>query len=276
MDSYDKYIGNELHQSDAITLSLVERYRAVIGHDGRASDLPYGLHWCLCLPKAPMPDLGLDGHPKTGRFLPESNLPRRMWASSEVQFLKPLDPNATIERISIIQSVKPKSGRSGELLFVNIEHLTKSNGEDAIREVQTIVYREPSQAKSELPIATDHDLSGWEFTESLKPTEALLFRFSALTFNTHRIHYDLPYTTREEGYPALVVHGPLMASLLLRFATQVLKGKTIKSFKFRGLAPAYCNEPLSLVANQIETGLDLAIIGSDARKVMAAEVVTGS
>ena len=276
MVDYETYIGNEFRQSDVITPALVERYRAVIGNEGRAADLPIGLHWCLCLPKAPMADLGIDGHPKTGGFLPKSELPRRMWASSDVHFLKPLITNATIERVSKIQSVKAKSGRSGELLFVNVEHATKNDGQDSIREVQTIVYRDASTAKGEFPKASDYDLSDWEYTESITPNETLLFRFSALTFNTHRIHYDVPYATGEEGYPALVVHGPLMASLLLRFATQLLKNKSINRFKFRGLSPAYCNETLNLVANRNENGLELAIIGSDGRSVMSAEVLSGS
>ena len=272
MTGYNTYIGNELRQSDAITPALIERYKAVIGHDGREADLPYGLHWCLCLPKAPMNELGTDGHLKTGGFLPKSDLPRRMWASSDVQFLKPLKESGSVERVSTIQSVKLKSGRSGELLFVNVEHITACDGQDSIREIQTIVYREASSSNLTLPNAKQHDLSEWEFTESLTPNEALLFRFSALTFNTHRIHYDLPYTMEEESYPALVVHGPLMASLLLRFATQILQDKTTESFKFRGVSPAYCNETISLAANREEEGLKLAIIGSDGRTVMSANM----
>ena len=273
MIDYDTYIGNELHQSDVITAALVQRYKAVIGDDGQDFNLPYGLHWCLCLPKAPMAELGLDGHPKTGEFLPKSDLPRRMWASSEVHFLRPFNPNGSVERLSRIKSVKPKSGRSGDLLFVNVEHMTSCEGQDYIREIQTIVYREPSRANVTLPIAKKPDLAEWEHTVAVTPNEALLFRFSALTFNTHRIHYDLPYAMKEEGYPALVVHGPLMASLLLRFATQRLHDNMIRTFKFRGLSPAYCNEPLNLVANPNETGLELGIIGSDGRMVMSAEAV---
>ena len=272
MTTYDSYIGNELRQSDAITPALIERYKAVIGDDGRKANLPYGLHWCLCLPKAAMEELGPDGHPKTGGFLPKSPLPRRMWASSDVQFLRPLKVSGSVDRVSTIQSAKSKLGRSGELLFVNVEHVTVCEGEDSIREIQTIVYREPSSAKLTLPAAIQHDLSEWEFTESLTPNEAFLFRFSALTFNTHRIHYDLPYAVKEEGYPALVVHGPLMASLLLRFATQILYGKEIETFKFRGISPAYCSETISLAANLEKEGLELAIIGSDGRTVMSANV----
>ena len=276
MTDYDKYIGNELRQSDVITPALLERYRAVIGHDGREDNLPYGLHFCLCLPKAAMAELGTDGHPAKGGFLPESDLPRRMWASSQIDFLAPCALNAPIVKHSKVQSVKLKSGRSGKLLFVNVEHLTKCAGVDAIRETQTIVYREASSQKAELPVAAKHSLAEWEHTEALTPNEAMLFRYSALTFNTHRIHYDLPYTVNEEGYPALVVHGPLMASLLLRFAASLLKDTPITSFQFRGLAPAYCNEPLTIAARGNEAGLELSIIGCDGRAVMSGTAGTGA
>ena len=276
MTDYDTYIGNELRQSDVITPALLERYRAVIGHDGREGALPYGLHFCLCLPKAAMAELGVDGHPAKGGFLPESDLPRRMWASSQIDFLAPCELNAPIVKHSKVQSVKLKSGRSGQLLFVNVEHLTNCGGVDAIRETQTIVYREPSSQKAEYPVAAKHDLSDWEHTESLTPNEAMLFRYSALTFNTHRIHYDLPYAMNEEGYPALVVHGPLMASLLLRFAASLLKDTPITSFQFRGLAPAYCNEPLTIAARANEAGLELAIIGCDGRAVMSGAAGTAA
>ena len=270
MSEYAEYIGRQSRQRDFITPAMIERYRAVIGDEGRGRALPYGLHWCVNLPKAPMGELSQDGHPETGGFLPASDLPRRMWASSEVDFLAPLDAGAMIERVSTIKSVTPKAGRSGSLLFVNVEHVIMSNDVKSIRETQTIVYREASSAKGTLPSPTPFELDGWTQTEVITPNNALLFRFSALTFNTHRIHYDKPYAYEEEGYPELVVHGPLMASLLLRFATQIFKGQSITGFKFRGLAPAFCNEKLILAAKPDETGLDLAIFGTDGRKIMTA------
>lgn len=273
MSDYAAYIGRQSHQRDFITPSLIERYRAVIGDEGRGKELPYGLHWCVNLPKAPMAELGQDGHPDKGEFLPTSDLPGRMWASSDIEFLGPLEAGAMIERVSTIQSVTPKSGRSGSLLFVNLEHKIFCYGKVAICETQTIVYRQASSAKAVLPIATPFELDDWTHSETIMPDSALLFRYSALTFNSHRIHYDKPYTISVEGYPELVVHGPLMASLLLRFATQILDSQEIVGFKFRGLSPAYCNEKLVLAARPGEADMELAIFGSDGRKIMAANAV---
>ena len=270
--SYDNYIGKTDSHSDVLTASMVKRYRAVIGADKSGDTAPNGIHWCTCLPNASMVELGPDGHPAIGGFLPTNDLPRRMWASSEIEFLSPIKIGAQIKRISTVASVKEKIGRSGKLLFVNVDHVKRADGKDAIHETQTIVYRAAPSVKSELPVAQDIDLSGWEVTESTTPSTALLFRYSALTFNTHRIHYDYPYTTELEGYPALVVHGPLMASLLLRFAGNIVGEKNIAKFGFRGLSPAYCNQALTLAANKVQDGLDLAIIGVDGKQVMSAQV----
>jgi len=264
-------IGKTNHQADFITLGLLERYRAVIGPDNKANEIPYGLHWCTCLPKAPMEELGQDGHPKTGGFLPASKLPRRMWASSKIDFLRPIRIGLKIERQSVIKSVTEKQGRSGPLLFVEVDHITKADGVASIRETQTIVYREASTTKTKLPIAKAFSLDDWAETKTIMPTPALLFRYSALTFNTHRIHYDQDYTSDVEGYPALVVHGPLMASLLLNFAAELADGASLTHFQFRGLSPAYCNQKLTLVANTESNEIDLAIIGLDGTKIMAAK-----
>ena len=274
MVDYASFIGKTHHQSDVITQGLVERYRAVIGPDNMGGNIPYGLHWCTCLPKAPMAELGQDGHPKTGGFLPASTLPRRMWASSKVEFLHPINTGAKIERTSNIKSIKEKQGRSGVLLFVEVEHVTEADGKAAIREVQTIVYREASSVPAKLPIAKTVSLDGWTKTKKVMPTTALLFRYSALTFNTHRIHYDQSYASDVEGYPALVVHGPLMASMLLNYAAELAGDEVIATFEFRGLSPAYCDQELILAANIVGREIELAIIGIDGTKIMAAKAVT--
>lgn len=270
--NFDNWIGKTDVQQDVVTPALIDRYGAVIGTNTSAGAAPEGLHWCLGLPDAPMAELGADGHPKTGGFLPPSPLPRRMWASSKVEFLADIKVGASIERRSTIASVSEKTGRSGSLLFVNVDHVTSSNDIAAVKETQTIVYRDAPKEKMTLPETSDVDVSAWDKSESLTPNTALLFRFSALTFNTHRIHYDYDFATEVEGYPALVVHGPLMASLLLRFANEHASGRKIHKFEFRGLAPAFCHQELFLVANTIENGFDLAVIGADGSKSMAAKV----
>lgn len=269
---FDDWIGKTDIQTDILTSALVQRYRAVIGVNFSNDTAPQGLHWCLCLPSAPMVELGIDGHPKTGEFLPPSQLPRRMWASSKVEFLSDIEIGTHIERRSTIASVKEKTGRSGSLLFVSVDHLTLSNEVPVVKETQTIVYRDAPKLKTELAGAIPVDLDSWDKTERLTPNNALLFRYSALTFNTHRIHYDHDYATEIEGYPALVVHGPLMASLLLRFANEHASGRVVEQFEFRGLAPAFCNQDLFLVAKDITDGMELAIMGPDAEKRMSAKV----
>ena len=271
-ENFDNWIGKIDIQKDVVTAALLARYKAVIGGVSSAGTAPEGLHWCLGLPDAPMAELGADGHPKTGGFLPPSPLPRRMWASSKVEFLADIKAGASTERRSTIASVIEKTGRSGSLLFVNVDHVTLSNDIAAVKETQTIVYRDAPKEKMTLPETGEVDVSDWDISESLTPSPALLFRFSALTFNTHRIHYDHDYATEIEGYPALVVHGPLMASLLLRFANEHGQGRKMHKFEFRGLAPAFCHQELFLAANNIEGGLELATIGADGNKRMAAKV----
>ena len=270
--SFDKWIGKTDIQKDILTPALIDRYNAVIGAKASGEFAPEGLHWCLGLPDAPMAELGADGHPKTGGFLPPSPLPRRMWASSKVEFLADIKAGASTERRSTIASVSEKTGRSGSLLFVNVDHVTLSSDIAAVKETQTIVYRDAPKEKMTLPETDEVDVSDWDISESLTPSPALLFRFSALTFNTHRIHYDYDYAPEVEGYPALVVHGPLMASLLLRFANEHGQGRKIHKFGFRGLAPAFCHQKLFLAASNIEDGFDLAVIGADGNKRMAAKV----
>lgn len=274
MSDYESLIGKTDIQGDVITHGLVERYRAVIGQDDNSAHIPYGLHWCTGLPKAPMHELGPDGHPKTGGFLPASKLPRRMWASSKVEFLQPIKIGAKIERSSTIASIKEKHGRSGALLFVDVQHVTKADGVESVREVQTIVYRGAPSEAANLPIAKEFSVDDWAVTKVIMPTPALLFRYSALTFNTHRIHYDHDYAVNVEGYPALVVHGPLMASLLLNFAAQLADGGSITQFEFRGLSPAFCGLALTLAGNVEANEIDLSILGVDGTKIMAAKAVT--
>ena len=167
-----------------------------------------------------------------------------MWASSKVEFLNGLMPGANVRRVSRVKSIAPKIGNSGELVFVGVEHETFSGELLSIREVQTLVYREASSAAIPLPEETEANGAPTEHT--IVPTPQLLFRYSAMTFNTHRIHYDEAYAQTVEGYPRLVVHGPLMASLILRAASSAFGAKNIATFSFRGKAPAFCGQRLKV------------------------------
>lgn len=269
--NFDAWIGRPIETTDVLTPGLVRRYVATIGGDTDCKLAPLGIHWCLGLPDAAMMELGEDGHPQKGGFLPPIELPRRMWASSKVDFVNSLTAGARIRRISEIQSVTPKQGGSGKLVFVEVVHQTFANDELCIQEVQTIVYREASDTILRLPEEKSETVGQSE--NVICPTPQLLFRYSALTFNSHRIHYDESYAKNVEGYPRLVVHGPLMASLLLRAASDAFGADNISSFKFRGQAPAYCGQRLRIKLDALENNeAPLAVIGPDGRAVMSAAI----
>ena len=279
MSAWDAWIGREDVRTDRIDHALVARWlatfdRCAIGD----ATVPQGLHWCICVPDAATAQLGPDGHPvrddSPQSFLPPVPLPRRMWASSKVDFYAPLKLGEAITRTSRIQSITEKSGGSGQLLFVDVAHETFGEVGIAVREVQSIVYREaaaPDAALSppEMGVGS-FDAEGWNTHRILVPTEPLLFRFSALTFNSHRIHYDLPYTQGQERYRGLVVHGPLTATLLLDLARREFGDNALAHFSYRGLSPAICGEALHLVMRGSGNEIEMAAFAADGRQVTAA------
>jgi 3-methylfumaryl-CoA hydratase len=278
MSEFARWIGKREATNDVLTPGLLARFRATIDSGETGEAAPQGLHWCLCLPDAATAVLGVDGHPirTEGSFLPPIPMPRRMWASSSVEFLVPLLSGAPVIRASTIKSIKEKMGSSGKLAFVDIDHVVESGGVAAIRETQTIVYREAAKGPQGpmTPGLGGPELKDWEWHREILPEEALLFRYSALTFNSHRIHYDRPYAVGEEGYRGLVVHGPLIASLLLDLAARELVGNQLKRFDFRAHSPAFAGEALHLVGKAQGDSLTLAALGSDGRTCMTADAST--
>ncbi len=277
MKDLSQWIGRSQSISDVVTQSGVDRFCATIDCPSSSVNnskvAPHGYHWCLGLPDSLTSELGEDGHPMKGGFLPPVELPRRMWASSKVEFVQALPIGATIKRNSRIASVVEKSGKTGKLVFVGVDHETQVESEVAIREQQTIVYREATKTSTPLPDDNAEQPKDWQIVESLIPSPQLLFRYSALTFNSHRIHYDLPYTQAEELYAGLIVHGPLMATLILQLAA---KHGDVAKFSFRGMSPAYCNQSLYLTANfkqssDLHSG-ELATIGGDGRTCLSAQL----
>ena len=276
MNNWQSWIGRTLNAEDVLTPGLLTRFRATIDSGTDGTTAPQGLHWCLCVPDVPTAMLGSDGHPQRSdaphSFLPPIPLPRRMWASSSVRFLTPIALGDHIARTSVVASVKEKSGSTGPLVFVEIDHVTRANGKPAVEERQTLVYREASATPS-LPAPDEAavDFSEWGWSRSLRPDAPLLFRYSALTFNSHRIHYDRPYAVDEECYRGLVVHGPLTATLLLDLAARELGHNSLTQFTFRGVSPAIEGEALHLVAKREGQKLLLAALGGDGRLVTSAE-----
>jgi len=279
VSDWSSWIGREERRSDRIDPAAHRRWLATLDRDAPAGDaVAQGYHWCLCLPDAPTATLGEDGHLRRDdspdSFLPPVPQPRRMWAASKVEFLTPLIVGDTVERDSRVSSVAEKQGSSGPLVFVEIAHDTRGPRGLAVREVQSLVYRDappPGLPPAPPPLGeVRFDPSGWSAHRELLPDEALLFRFSALTFNSHRIHYDRPYATGVEGYRGLVVHGPLTATLLLDLARRERGDNALKSFAFRGVSPAIAGEALHLVMRGSGEGIELGAFAADGREVMRA------
>ncbi len=276
---WSDWIGREQRAADRLGPALAVRWLATFDLPPPEHEtMPQGIHFCLCTPDAPTAILGGDGHPQrdesAASFLPPITLPRRMWAGSDIVFPAPIAIGAVITRTSRVAAITPKSGSRGDMVFVEVDHETSADGALAVSERQTLVFLEALTANAPLspPEAGDGQFSrsDWDHTEATVPDERLLFRYSALTFNTHRIHYDAPYARDVERYRGLVVHGPLMASLLLQFAARHLGENALASFSFRGMSPAISGETLHLALRSTESGIELGAFASDGREVIKA------
>ena len=276
---WSDWLGREQRSADRLDAALSARWCATFDRDGPGEEaMPQGIHLCLCTPEARTLQLGEDGHPvrddSPASFLPPVPLARRMWASSAMRFHAPLATGSAIERVSRIASVTPKSGSRGDMVFVEVDHRTSADGLLCVEERQTLVFLDAVAGDAPLvpppPGEARFETSGWDAHRALVPDERLLFRFSALTFNTHRIHYDAPYARDAERYRGLVVHGPLMASLLLQLAGGTLGENQLAQFEFRAVSPAIAGETLHLVMRESEQGYELGAFAQDGRQVVKA------
>ncbi|MBN6738511.1 FAS1-like dehydratase domain-containing protein [Burkholderia multivorans] len=250
-ESFDAWIGRREDSVDRITPAPIRLLRATLD-DAEPSALPDTLpplwHWLYFLPGERQSNIGTDGHARRGGFLPPVALPRRMWAGGRLQFLRPLAVDTPIQRRSTIANVQSKSGRSGQLVFVTVLHEIGDAQGVAIREEQDIVYRDappPAAAGTPAPAAQPAPTDE-QYSRIVTPDPVLLMRFSALTFTGHRIHYDRPYAMEEEGYPGLVVHGPLIALLLMEELRRRHPGKTIRAFDFKAVSPLFDTAPFTV------------------------------
>jgi 3-methylfumaryl-CoA hydratase len=291
---FDAWVGREETLHARLLPESVQALAATLDWPEAPSEgdaLPPGWQWMFFNPVMRASGLGEDGHPKRGGFvsphaprggsaglgrpgagfLPPIELPRRMWAGSRLRYLAPLRVGDTAERHSRISKIEHKSGKRGELWFVTVEHTTRSQGRDCIVEQQDIVYREaatPGTAPS--PTPPRHEAQA-QWVQSVMPGTTLLFRYSALTFNGHRIHYDADYAREVEGYPALVVHGPLTATLLQQFVLQQCPGRRLAGFEFRGVSPLHVDRTFTLEgALQGDDAAELWARGPDGELAMAA------
>jgi 3-methylfumaryl-CoA hydratase len=271
IDHLKQWIGRSTEASDIVTAQLVKGLRATlfqeIGEPKAGDAAPFTTHWCLAQPVFPMSQLGPDGHPTRGGFLPPVLLPRRMWAGGELEFVDALRVGDESKRTSRISDITVKTGSTGTLCFVSVEHIVTSPRGIAIRERQDIVYRDmsgapaaPAKAAPPPPVA--------QHRETHMADPVLLFRYSALTFNGHRIHYDRDYVTKVEGYPGLIFHGPLQAAFIVELAAKLRGGKPPKKFVYRGLQPLFEGSEFSVNANTTESGMELWTANSSGQPTM--------
>jgi 3-methylfumaryl-CoA hydratase len=233
--------------------------------------LPPLWHWLYFLEAKPASQLGRDGHPKKGGFLPPVKLPRRMWAGGRFTFHAPLRLGETVRKVSTIRNIENKEGRTGALCFVTVQHEIFAGDQLAITEEQDIVYREDPEINAPNPeprCAPDNA----EFFETVSPNHVMLYRYSALTFNGHRIHYDVDYARNVEGYEGLVFHGPLTATLLVDLATRTF-GRQPVHFSFKGLAPLTSNHEFLIEGRCDDNVMRLWARRHDGALAMQAEAV---
>ncbi len=256
--SLSAWLGHRREVHDTITPRTIAAFGAMLPGLLGPGTVPPGLHWCLAPDIAPSDELGRDGHPRPGMFQPAIPLPRRMWAGGELAIDGELIPNDSVTRISTVEAITPRSGRSGPLWFLTMRHHWQVKGRTRMDERQDLVFR--ADPASGAPTPAPPRAEPWPTAQRwpLTPDSTLLFRYSALSFNGHRIHYDHPYATEVEGYAGLLTHGPLQATLMLNLATEVV-GHLPTRFSYRALTPLLVGEKISVEARRSDEGLDLRI-----------------
>ncbi|NMG42514.1 acyl-CoA dehydrogenase [Aromatoleum toluvorans] len=268
------WIGRSETRGDVIDTRTAHALAATLDYAAdevfAAGELPPLWHWVYFTPSARAREIGPDGHPRRGGFLPPVELPNRMWAGGRLQFLQPLRLGKQVERVSRILRCERKRGRSGDLVFVTVEHTLSGEDGVALIEEHDIVYRQPAPKGG--PLAGENVDAQAEFRQRIHPDPVLLFRYSALTFNGHRIHYDHPYATGVEGYPGLVFHGPLTATLLLDAFRAAHPDKRVTRFAFRAVGPLFDNTDFDVCGRITGPGTAALWTDCDGRLTMKAEV----
>jgi len=248
LNDLQAWIGRNETVRDQIGATPVNALNATLDHPAMpveaGAPLPPLWHWLYFLPLHRQSEIGPDGHAKRGGFLPPVPLPRRMWAGSQFEFRAPVRVGDAVERTSTIADVSVKEGRTGKLVFVKVRHDLRCNGsaEPAIVEFHDIVYREAKRPGDVEPPPLAAEV-GAPWQREIVPDDVLLFRYSALTFNGHRIHYDRKYVTEVEGYPGLIVHGPLIATLLMDLVRRNAPDADIATFRFKAVRPTFDLNP---------------------------------
>jgi itaconyl-CoA hydratase/mesaconyl-C4 CoA hydratase len=267
---FTAWLGRTEEARDQLSHNLIKRIAATFGEATPAPGdaLPPLWQWCFFQDPVEESLLGSDGHPARGGFLPPADNRNRMWAGGRVEFIEALKVGGEAQRLSTITHIEEKHGSTGALLFVTVSHDYFQDGQLCIREEQDIVYREPNPPK----LNSGEEASLGEWNETITPTPTLLFRYSAVTFNGHRIHYDFPYVTDTEGYPGLVVHGPMIATLSLRAFCHAHPQARLRHFAYRGVRPLNVPTPFSVSGRIVEPGQAQLWAGNQAGIAQSANV----
>jgi 3-methylfumaryl-CoA hydratase len=266
-----QWVGRTETITDLAAAAPLERLAALLDHDDTSwprNEVPPVGHWLYFLPQARQSQIDRDGHPKRGGFLPPVILPRRMWAGGRLTYHAPIPIGSTIERRSTIADIKSKTGASGEMVFVVVRHEIMTGGTVCVVEEQDLVYRGESSAPAKL----GEPAASGEINKPMTADPVMLFRYSALTFNAHRIHYDREYAQKVEGYPALVVHGPYIATMLMDHFCRETPNARLKKFTFRAQRPLFDGAPFELCLKRTPTGADLWTLDKDKQITMSAGV----
>lgn len=269
-------IGRTEHARDTLDLRQARLMQVTLDQQPtfEAGDpLPPFWHYLYFNPQIPASDLSTDGHEKLGRFIPDFGLPRRMWAGGRLEITAPLRLGEKVEKVSTIRAIEEKTGRSGRLCFVTVDHDFLVDGAHRVRETQNIVYREPP-APDAPPPPRQPAPDDAEFRRVVTPDPVLLFRYSALIFYGHRIHYDADYTRDVEGYPGLVVHGPLTATLLIGLGLEHAGGRTLRAVDIRAMSPLFTPRPFTLEGRRTPDGVTLWARGPDDETAMRVALET--
>jgi len=264
------WVGKTEQAHEFISFNLLKRIAATFDEPvpGPNEALPLLWHWCFFQEPVVESALGEDGHPARGGFLPPADDRNRMWAGSRLEFFQPLRVGAEASRLSTITQIEEKLGRTGKLLFVTVRHDYLQDGTLCLRDVQDIVYRQATPPK----LSNGEALDDGQWSERISPSPVLLFRYSAVTFNGHRIHYDVPYVTQVEHYPQLVVHGPLIATLNLRAFCRAHPQVRVRSFSFRGVRPLLAGAPFQVGGRILGPGHAQVWAGNESGAAQLAHV----
>ena len=255
-DSLKAWIGNTQCSEDTIEFGQVKKMLATLDEKlilKTGYPLPALWHWLYFLESSANSKLGNDGHTNLGEFLPPIPLPCRMWAGGRFSFLEPIKIGEILKKLSTVKDIKIKHGKNGPLCFITVLHeLIDRNGQLRLSEEHDIVYREKPVGLRQIskPLIFPEEA---EWTKIITPTPVMLFRYSALTFNSHRIHYDRKYCQEVEGYENLIFHGPLTATLLVSLAVKKRPNRALSNFNFRSTAPLFDNSPFKIHGKQNAT-----------------------